>query len=180
MIYSPSDDSCLLEEQIKKYSKEKKFLDMGSGSGIQASAAKLAGASSILAVDINEEAIRILKNKCIPAIKSDLFSNISKESKFDIIAFNPPYLPEDKREDKESALATTGGKDGDEIIMRFLKQAKSHLNRNGFILLVLSSLTPRHRIMQLLSELKMEKEVLSEKKIFMESLEVWKIDISLS
>ena len=101
MIYSPSDDSCLLEEQVKKYSKGKKFLDMGSGSGIQASAAKGAEASLILAVDINKEAIEILKSKGIPAVQSDLFLNISKENKFDIIAFNPPYLPKDKREDCE-------------------------------------------------------------------------------
>jgi methylase of polypeptide subunit release factors len=47
------------------------------------------------------------------------------------------------REDKESALATTGGKQGDELILKFLKQAQKHLTKKGIILLVLSSLTPQ-------------------------------------
>ena len=60
----------------------------------------------------------------IPSITSDLFDKIPKNKKFDIVAFNPPYLPEDKREDKESQLTTTGGKKGNEITLRFLKKAK--------------------------------------------------------
>ncbi len=176
MIYSPSDDSCLLEEQVKKYSKGKKFLDMGSGSGIQASAAKGAEASLILAVDINKEAIEILKSKGIPAVQSDLFLNISKENKFDIIAFNPPYLPKDKREDCESAIATTGGRNGDELILKFLKQSQNHLNKNGIILLLLSSLTPQNKIFKLLNQLLLKHQILSSKKLFMETLQVWKIE----
>jgi len=176
MIYQPSDDSHLLEKQVKKLARNKSVLDVGSGSGIQALSALNAGASSVSASDIDSASILHLKklNKKIRVIKSDLFDNI--KDKYDLIVFNPPYLPEDKNEDKESALATTGGKKGDEIILRFLKQAKSHLNKNGIILLLLSSLTPRDKILSLLSKNKMKHIVLSEEKLFMESLEVWKIN----
>ena len=174
MIYEPKEDSFLLEKAVRKYSKGKSFLDMGSGSGIQAKAALENKAKSVLAADISEEAVRNLKKQKISAIKSDLFSKI--KDKFDIIALNPPYLPEDAREDKESQLATTGGKKGDEIILKFLKQAKSHLNKKGIILLVVSSLTPKRKILELLMKQNLKKEAILSEKFFFETLEVWKIE----
>ncbi len=171
MIYQPREDSFLLEKEVKKRAKGKSFLDMGSGTGIQARAAISAGASSVLVADIDKEAIRKLKNQNIPAVCSNLFSKIRE--KFDIISFNPPYLPEDKLEGRESALATSGGKQGDEIILKFLKQAKSHLKKNGIILLVISSLTPKKRIFALLKKQGLKHNVLSSEKLFFEALEVW-------
>lgn len=174
MIYQPAEDSYLLGEQVKKFVKNKSFLDMGSGSGVQSIIAKENEAKSTLAVEINPEALKFLISKGIPTIQSDLFKRIS--GKFDVIAFNPPYLPRDKREPKDSQLATTGGVSGDETILRFLKEAPKHLNKNGIILILLSSLTPRKRILLLLSKLKLKKRKLSSKRLFMEELEVWKIE----
>lgn len=173
MIYEPAEDSFLLESQVKKYVKNKSLLDMGSGSGIISLSAIKNKAKSVLASDINPEVINLLKFKGIKCVKSDLFERI--HGKFDIISFNPPYLPLDSREDKESRVATTGGKEGDEIILKFLKQAESHLNKNGIILLLLSSLTPRENILSLLKKLSLKKARIAEKKVFFESLEVWKI-----
>lgn len=175
MIYEPREDSFLLEKEVKKIAKGKTFLDLGSGSGIQAKAAISAGAKSVLASDINEEAVKQLRKQGIKAVQSNLFSRIRK--KFDIIAFNPPYLPEDRREDKESSLATTGGKRGDEIILEFLKDAKSHLTQNGIILLVVSSLTPKTKIDALLKKENMKKEVILSESFFMEKIEVWRLNI---
>lgn len=173
MIYSPREDSFLLEREVRKCVKDKSFLDMGAGSGIQGKAAISAGAKKVVFGDINEEAVSNLKKEKLNAIKSNLFSKI--KGKFDIISFNPPYLPEDKREDKESKLTTTGGKKGDEIILRFLKNAKSHLKKEGIILLIVSSLTPKTRILTLLKKQKLQHHVLSSEKLFFEALEVWKI-----
>jgi len=173
LIYQPAEDSYLLEEQVKKFAKGKSFLDMGAGSGIQSLAAKSAGASSVLAADINPEAVKHLKSLKINSVQSNLFAKV--KGKFDIVAFNPPYLPRDKQEDKDSQLATTGGKRGDEIIIKFLKQSVKHLNPRGIILLVLSSLTPTDKILPLLSKLKLKHSVLSSRKLFMEELYVWKI-----
>jgi len=173
MVYSPKEDSYLLQKQVLRFAKNKSFLDMGSGSGIQAQSAVRAEAKSVLATDISPAVINHLRKNNIQCIKSDLFNNV--KSKFDLIAFNPPYLPEDKREDKESQKATTGGKKGDEIILKFLEQAKEHLKPNGKILLVISSLTPRNEVESLIAKLKLKKRTLSEKKLFMEKLEVWEI-----
>lgn len=173
MIYPPSEDSHLLEQEIKKYASNKRVLDIGSGSGILAQAAINAGAKSVLASDINKESIKLLKKKKIPSIQSDLFSKI--KGKFDLIIFNPPYLPQDKREDRESQLITTGGKKGDEIIIKFLRQTLKHLNKNGVILILLSSLTPRKRIILLVKKQNLKKRKIAEKNLFMEKLEVWEI-----
>jgi release factor glutamine methyltransferase len=140
MIYQPLEDSFLLAEQVKKYAKNKKVLDIGTGSGIQAEIALKAGAREVIASDINQEAVNYVKKKGIKAIKSDLFSNINQ--KFDLIIFNPPYLPEDPLEPEDSKLITTGGRKGNEILERFLKQAKHYLTKEGKILIVVSSLTP--------------------------------------
>lgn len=174
MIYEPSDDSHLIEEQVKVYSKNKKVLDLGSGGGILALAAIKSGAKSVTASDINNEAIKELKKQEIKAIQSNLFEKV--KGKFDLIVFNPPYLPEDKEEDKESAMITTGGEKGDEIIIEFLKQSVRHLDKDGIILLLLSSLTPRKRIDGFMKELGLKSEIISSKKLFFEELFVLKIN----
>ena len=139
MIYRPAEDSYLLQTQVKKFSKEgMQVLDMGTGSGIQAQTAKTQGAQ-VLAADINPECVKKVNSLGIKTIHSDLFQNI--EGKFDLIIFNPPYLPEDSREPKDSQLSTTGGKKGSEVLNRFLEQTKDHLKENGKILTVVSSLT---------------------------------------
>ena len=178
-IYFPDEDSFLLsevlEKEIKKLSNQKlsiKILDMGSGSGIQAKTAIDAGANpkSITLGDINSEAIKHLKKTFTKSkiIHSNLFEKI--KGKFDLIIFNPPYLPEDKF-DKEKD--TTGGKKGNEIIIKFLKQAKSHLakDKDGKILLLTSSLTPKINF----KKFGYDSKLLVKKKIFFEELYVWQI-----
>ncbi|MEK6855976.1 MAG: HemK2/MTQ2 family protein methyltransferase [Nanoarchaeota archaeon] len=174
MIYSPREDSFLLTKEVEKLSKGKKVLDMGTGSGIQAIVAKKTGAREVIAVDIDVNAVNYVKNLGIKTIKSDLFKKI--KGKFELIIFNPPYLPEDKVEDLESARITSGGKNGDEIILRFLKECKSHLKSDGIILLLISSLTPKKRIDNLMKKINFKYEILQKQSLFMEKIEVWKIE----
>jgi len=171
-MYPPKEDSfflsAILDDFFKhKNIKVKKFLDMGSGSGIQAETlTKFTEKRNIICADIDKEAVRHLKSKGFNAINSDLFEKV--KGKFDFIVFNPPYLPEHKYDKQPD---TSGGKLGDETILRFLKQAKKHLNKDGKIFLLLSSLTPRKRINNYLAEnCKFKK--LSEKKLFFEILEI--------
>ena len=177
-IYEPAEDSHLFQKFLKKTlipqakrpnsnypssTASPKLLDMGTGSGILAkTAAKILGNENVTAADINPKAIAITKKSGIKSIKSNLFSNIKQ--KFDIIIFNAPYLPLDPREPKDSQTATTGGKRGDEISIKFLRQAKKHLNKNGKIYLLISSLTPMGQIK------KFKHKIVARKKIFMEEL----------
>lgn len=165
-IYEPSDDSFLLANFLEDYLKKNtinSYLDMGTGSGILTkTASKYIKKENILSCDINNNAVINLKKQGFNSINSDLFKEIKQ--KFDLITFNAPYLPKDPREPKESRLATTGGKTGDEISLRFLRSAKSHLNKKGKIFLLISSLTPFERIKEF------KPQIVKRKKIFMEEL----------
>ena len=148
-----------------------KVLDLGTGSGIQALEAKALGAE-VLASDINQACVKHTNNLGIKTVQSNLFENI--KGTFDIIIFNPPYLPEEPLEPEDSKLSTTGGKKGNEILIKFLKQAKNHLEKNGKILIVFSSLTPE--VDKLLNEMDYKFKKLDEEKIDFETLYVYLIE----
>src|SRR3989344_4083548 len=168
MIYEPREDSFLLEKAVRRFSKKRKVLEIGCGSGTQLEAARASGALEVLGVDSDAESVEFCREKGLNVIESNLFKNV--EGKFNLIIFNPPYLPSDEREDYESSLATSGGKKGDEIILRFLKEVGNYLDDDGIILLVVSSLTPIERIEKILSEQNFEKEVVVSENFFMEKL----------
>jgi len=165
-IYQPADDSYFFSKFLKKYLSKNKvisYLDMGTGSGILSETiSKFLDKKNILAADINPDAVKLVKQKGFKTIKTNLFKEI--KGKFDLITFNAPYLPRDKREPKDSQLATTGGKRGDEVVVKFLKQAKKHLNRNGKIFFLISSLTPMNQLN------KYNLKIVAKKKIFIEEL----------
>ncbi|MCD6370592.1 MAG: DUF2431 domain-containing protein [Thermoplasmata archaeon] len=138
MPYPISEDTLLLLKHLKC---GRKTLEMGTGNGIIAIECAKSG-SKVVAVDIDPEAIEELKLKSkkeglrIEARVSNLFQNVS--GRFDVIIFNPPYLPGNPKELEDLQWAG-GGKFGDEIIMRFLSQAKDYLSPEGEIYIILSS-----------------------------------------
>lgn len=142
-MYEPHEDSFLLQELVKKHARGN-VLDMGTGSGIQAiTAAKLSRVKKVIAVDVDAGALAFARkknaHKKIKYLRSDLFSKLGKK-KFDTIIFNAPYLPQ---ENKTPHIDLEGGKEGNEVIARFLANARKHLAPKGTILLVCSSTTPR-------------------------------------
>lgn len=181
-FYEPAEDSFFLAEVISthiktinlSFLKNIKVLDMGTGSGIQSKNFLTLGIKkqNITAVDVNPDAIKEIKNIKIKKIKSDLFTKV--KGKFDIIAFNPPYLPEHKYDKQPD---TTGGKEGDETIVRFIHQLKSHLAKKGVCFLLTSSLTPNARWKAEAKKQKLKIKKLAEKSLFYERLYVWKISV---
>ncbi len=165
-VYQPAEDSYFFTEFLERYLQKNKinsYLDMGTGSGILSeTVTKFIDKKNILAVDINTEAIETLKQKGFNSIESDIFSEV--KNKYDLITFNAPYLPRDSREPKSSQLITTGGKEGDEISLKFLKQSKKYLTKNGKIFLLVSTLTPMDKIK------KFKPKIVARKKLFMEEL----------
>jgi len=164
-VYSDSEDSWLLQEQVALFCKDKKVLDIGCGCGIQAITAALNGAKEITAVDINPKAVELTKENSklndvtVDVFESDLFSNV--KGNFDLIIFNAPYLP---LTDLEKAASNEGfdtecikWAGGRALIGKFLAQARDYLAENGRILLVFSSLTglEKPESMQILSERRM-------------------------
>lgn len=159
-VYEPAEDSFLLADNLGLHGGES-FLDVGTGTGIIAlSAAEKA--SRVLGVDINPAAVELArKNAAANKIKnaefqlSDLFENVNE--KFDVIAFNPPYIP--VSEDGALAKAWSGGERGMGVAEKFLAQVRNHLNAGGRFLILLSSInnpqeTARRHALAPVAELK--------------------------
>ena len=180
-IYQPEEDSYLLsnvlEKEIPKILKETKnqnlnFLEIGCGSGINLETASILGIKkqNIFACDINKKAVDHCKNLGFNCIKSNIFQNI--KGRYDIIIFNPPYLPEDenKEEPKSSQIATTGGKKGSEIINKFLSQLHAHSKKNTKIYIITSSLTKDIDFKDF------KKTLIGEKMLFYEKIFCWRLE----
>ncbi len=139
-IYAPSEDSYLILEGIAGVPLEERgVLDMGTGSGILGLFCATKGARVTVA-DVDELAIRHALKAAkemglrLDARQSDLFSNVNGQ--FDLVLFNPPYLPSKTVEDR----AVDGGASGRALINRFLLELPNHLKADGAAFLLVSSL----------------------------------------
>jgi len=148
-------------------------LDVGTGSGIQGHAALEQGAE-VVAVDIDKKVVALHRQeKKLKTIHSDLFKKV--HGLFDCILFNPPYLPFDPHEPAESRLVTTGGKQGWELTIRFIEEMGDHLKRDGFVLLLISTLTGKERVEQELKDHLYDFKIVDEEKVPYETLYVYRI-----
>ncbi len=179
-VYDPREDSTMLEKHVRKYAKGI-VLDMGTGSGIQAiAAAQNSKVKSVIALDVQEEAIEHcksnIKNSKIIFMVSDLFeifnNKKSENAKFDTIIFNPPYLPEDI---KLKDLTLDGGKKGYEVLEKFINNAGNYLKKDGIILIVFSSLTKKSRVDEFIRNNLFDFELLEKQNYFFEELYVYKL-----
>ncbi len=123
------------------------FLDMGTGSVgcLPIFASLRLGCTKNHAVDYITEIVSSAK-RCAEPLHlpvefycSDLFSNV--QGRFDIIAFNAPYLDFEKGKDlgilkdRVSEMRFSGGKGGGETIIKFLRDAQEHMSESGSLLL---------------------------------------------
>ncbi|MGD9275650.1 MAG: methyltransferase [Candidatus Pacearchaeota archaeon] len=177
-IYQPQEDSYLMSRILKqrlpellKQNPDLKFLEIGAGSGIHLETANNLGVKreNIFPVDVDTSSVDHCNVLGFNCIHSDLFENV--KGKFNLIIFNPPYLPYDQKEPKESQISTTGGKKGNEIILRFLKDAKDYLKKNGRIFLITSDLAEQIDFKKLEF---IEKEIGCEN-LFFERLCIWEL-----
>ncbi len=138
-VYPPSEDTHLLLEAVDARPAEA-FLEVGAGTGLVAlHAARTCG---VVATDVNPEAVRLCRRNArrngvpLAVVRTDLFGGL--RGQFDVIAFNPPYLPGEAT-DGWLERAWSGGTDGNRVILRFLEEARVHLAQEGRIYLLVSS-----------------------------------------
>ncbi|PIN73774.1 hypothetical protein COV20_03610 [Candidatus Woesearchaeota archaeon CG10_big_fil_rev_8_21_14_0_10_45_16] len=177
-MYEPAEDSYLLQKQVKQQAIGR-VLDVGTGSGIQALTAVLSpNVKEVIAVDINEEAVEKLRDKIrdqrlrkVKAVRSDLFDNVS--GCFNLIIFNPPYLPQDKGIED---AALYGGKKGWEISGRFFSKVSKYLFPDGKILFLFSTLTNKERIEELIEHNLFSWKEKEKLKLAFETLYVYEVE----
>ncbi|MBU3897044.1 MAG: methyltransferase [Nanoarchaeota archaeon] len=143
-VYLPLEDSFLIAKHIKNVN-GLDVLDVGCGSGILSVVSAVKGAN-VTAIDVNERCVENTINNAkkhklkINVKHGDMFSKIRK--KFDLILFNPPYVPEDQNDKYLSTgirTACTSGPQGTDLIKKFLKEFEKYLNPNGKVLIIISS-----------------------------------------
>ena len=141
-VYEPSEDSFLLADAaLSNIKGSEHILEAGCGTGIISAVIKANTKASVIGIDINPHAVKCTKENGVEAIRGDLLSCI--KGRFDLIIFNPPYLPTEDSERQKGWLnaALDGGSDGRQVIFRFLEDAGRCLAEGGKILMLVSSLS---------------------------------------
>lgn len=175
-VYPPAEDSLMLADAVSEL--RGRVLEMGCGCGIASLACAKNWRNQVLGVDISPSAVRCaaenaalnnIKNAAF--IKSDLFSGV-KGPQFDIMLFNPPYLPTKEAERIKGPLnhAFDGGDDGRKVLDRFLRAFDKHLKSPGLLLLVQSSLNDPEATRAKLDALGYNVETAEKKSFFFESI----------
>lgn len=151
-VLIPRDETEILVRKAAEVINKNNFktaLDMCTGSGCIACMLAKLTTCQIIGVDISTEALHTafrnmekfeLFNKA-SFRKSDLFSKIRPEEKFDIIISNPPYIPPSEKNhiqkevtfDPEIALYTNDEL-GLEFYEKIVKGSKKFLNQNGYLM----------------------------------------------
>jgi release factor glutamine methyltransferase len=148
-VYDPGEDSyLLLEAALKEARPGDKVLEVGTGSGVISMFVKDV-AASVVATDINPYACKNARLNGIEVARADLYNGIC--GRFDLVIFNPPYLPTSEEERLKSWLdrAFDGGPTGRDEIARLLEHADRILAPGGRILTVISTLTDVGEIMKM-------------------------------
>jgi len=151
-VLIPRDETEILVRKAVEIIKEQHFksvLDIGTGSGcIACMIAKMTNAT-VIGADISFEALETafknmeklkLFNRALFR-KSDLFSMIREDEKFDMIVSNPPYIPSSMKKDIQKEVTFepdtalyTNDENGLEFYDKIIKDAPKFLNKSGYLL----------------------------------------------
>jgi len=202
-VYEPAEDTFLLAEcavsEFEKTAADSHIsssfssafsLEIGAGSGFVSAFLQSAFPSlNAVAVDINPNAVLCSEMNGIRVFESDMFqifeasasasfdSNVLKpQNGFDLILFNPPYLPtaDDEKIDSMLNYAFDGGISGRDSIDRFLAEVGNYLSENGFFLLLISSITGLEEVKNEMMKNGFSAEIIGRKKCSFEELMVLK------
>ncbi len=173
-IYQPEADTYLLLSSVKnEIRNDDTVLEVGTGSGIIAQACS--ERARCVATDVNPHACRMAHGMGVEVVRTDLYAGL--KGPFDLIVFNPPYLPtaENERIDDWLEYALDGGPDGREVIRRFAAGLHGILHQYGRVLLLVSSLTGIQETRELFAERGFLSFIVSEETTEGEHLVVFRI-----
>ncbi|NLO77554.1 MAG: methyltransferase [Methanomicrobiales archaeon] len=174
-VYQPEEDTYLLLSAVaKEIRNSDTVLEVGTGSGVIAQACSERAARCI-ATDVNPHACRMAHSMGVEVVRTNLYDGL--KGPFDLILFNPPYLPtaENERIDDWLEYALDGGPDGRAVICSFASGLHRILKPYGRVLLLVSSLTGIHETRELFAENGFISCIVSEKTTEGEQLVVFRI-----
>lgn len=167
--YLPAEDTFLLGDALKDFSGES-CLEIGFGSGVvlarTAERFKLAVGTDIIGLSEARKA----KAPRVELVLTDGASGF-RDRVFDLVFFNPPYLPSENVEDR----AVDGGRGGVEVPILFLKHALRVMKADGTMVALLSDGGDLDSFASYCSSQGLKIEEIARKKLFYESLVVFAI-----
>jgi release factor glutamine methyltransferase len=157
-VFSPADTkSSLAHLELIEFPVGGSFLEIGSGTGLIAVSAALAGCRSVLATDLNPAAVsntelnaeRFGVSDRVSCLYSDMFSAVPTGAVFDVIYWHSSnvWAPPDMTVENVHELAFVDP--GYDAHIRFFRDARRHLAPGGRILLAISSRAGRAELDEL-------------------------------
>jgi release factor glutamine methyltransferase len=138
----------LVELALQHLPQQGRVLDMGTGSGAIAIAiAHMRPNAVVTALDVSEAALTVARanagdnNVNVRLLRSDWFSALDGDERFDLIVSNPPYIVAGDAHLSEGDLrfepvdALTDHADGLSALRTISKHAMDHLGANGWLLM---------------------------------------------
>lgn len=174
-VYEPAEDSYLLADTALEFTKENmQVLEIGTGSGFVSAVLKANRNIELVATEISPLAARCARSNGIDVIRTDMFAGLKSKQQFDIVIFNPPYLPTSNEEKIPGWLnyAFDGGINGRKDIKPFMEQVHAYLKPDGMILLLISSITGIEDVMQEMERHKFNSWIVAKEKCSFEELVV--------
>ena len=177
-VYRPDHDTFLLARAVKESIRPgERFLEVGCGAGLVSLVAARAGAK-VTATDLNPHAVELAlhnaqENRLIlDARVADLLEGLA--GPFDVVAFNPPYLPTGPGDVVPGPLnlAFDGGADGNATVLRFASQVGRLRPPPRLVLVVHSSLSDPKPLEGAMAKLGYGSGVVAEESHFFERLAV--------
>ncbi|WP_323676554.1 HemK2/MTQ2 family protein methyltransferase [Halorubellus sp. PRR65] len=153
-VYQPAEDSALLasvaEESVRG---DDRVLEVGTGSGWVAERVRAETGASVVASDLNPHATRQARERGLEAVQGDLVSGF-RDGAFDVVLFNPPYLPADAAAARDDWMerALSGGEDGRAVVEPFVEAVGRVLAPDGYVLVLVSSLTGVDEVVEFAGE----------------------------
>ncbi len=168
--YEPAEDTFLLADAIRRYS-GKMALEIGVGSGyVTAEICKRN--PFVVGTEISKKALKEAKIR-LKSLNLDNFELVLcdgaspfRERCFDRVLFNPPYVPSSKIVDR----TVDGGKEGIEVIERFIEQSSRVISKSGSIVFVLSTLSNYDKIIKMLRKMSFKVSKMAKRKLFFEEI----------
>ncbi len=167
--YLPAEDTYLLRDSLEPFRGET-CLEIGFGSG-----AVLEGAAKRFRLAVGtdvmgREEARLALGSGWELVLADR-AKCFRDRVFDLVFFNPPYLPSVRIED----LAVDGGPTGTEVAVAFLEEALRVLKDQGTVVALLSDEGDVGAFLTHCDNLGLEVESVAEKRVFFETLSVFTI-----
>lgn len=142
-VYQAAEDSHLLAETVRnRVDADERILEVGVGSGYVARRISETTGARVVGCDINPDACKAAREDGIETVRANLTDPFRTDS-FDVVCFNPPYLPTPPEQEWDDPLehALSGGEDGRRLIRPFLADVGRILRADGRVFLLVSSLT---------------------------------------